>query len=192
MFRITPFLLIPSRGKVRVMELVSRLVTKEKILDLEDREAMRDVIPILAFDRLGGKESFMGFLKGFGLQRGALGSTMAWDTTDLMVAGCDVISMKTVIGRLKEIGGGAVYAIGKDVLAEFPAPLCGVISLKPMTVMREEMRGVEEALRENGVTWERPVLTLDTLGSSAIPQLRITHRGYVRLKDREILPLEVP
>ena len=50
-----PFPPIPSKGKVRVMELVSRLVTKEKILDLEDRETMRDVIPILALDRLGGK-----------------------------------------------------------------------------------------------------------------------------------------
>jgi adenine deaminase len=183
---------IPSKGKVRVMELVSRLVTKEKILDLEDRETMRDVIPILALDRMGGEESFMGFLKGFGLQRGALGSTMTWDMTDLIVAGCDVTSMKTAIGRLQVIGGGAVYAIGNDVLAEFPAPHCGVISLKEMVVMREEMKGVEEALKNNGVSWERPVLTLDTLGSPAIPQLRITHRGYVRLKDREILPLKVP
>jgi adenine deaminase len=182
---------IPSRGKVRVMELVSRLVTKEKVIDLEDREASKDLVPVLALDRMGGKESFMGFLKGFGLRRGALGTTMTWDTTDLMVAGWDGDSMRTVIGRLKEIGGGAVYAIGKEVIAEFPASLCGVISLKPMAVMREEMRRVEEALRENGVRWERPVLTVDTLGSPTIPQLRITHRGYVRLKDREILPLEV-
>ena len=116
---------------------------------------------------------------------------MCWDTTDMMVAGCEMTAIKTVIERLKEIGGGAVYAIGKEVIAEFPAPLCGVISLKPMTVMREEMRRVENALWRSGVLWERPVLTLDTLGSSAIPQLRITRRGYVRLKDRAILPLEV-
>ncbi|HSB07447.1 MAG TPA: adenine deaminase C-terminal domain-containing protein, partial [Thermodesulfobacteriota bacterium] len=186
-----PFPSIPSKGKVRVMELVSRLVTKERIVDLEDPEASTDVIPILALNRVGEKGSFVGFLKGLGLQKGALGSTMAWDTTDLMVAGCDAISMKTVIERLQEIGGGAVYAIGKEVIAEFPASLCGVISLKPMTVMREEMKQIENALRKNGVLWERPVLTLDTLGSSAIPQLRITHRGYVRLKDRAILPLEV-
>lgn len=182
---------IPSRGKVRVMELVSRLVTKEKVIDLEDQEASKDLVPVLALDRMGGKESFMGFLKGFGLRRGALGTTMTWDTTDLMVAGWDGDSMRTVIGRLKEIGGGAVYAIGKEVIAEFPASLCGVISLKPMAVMREEMKRVEEALWENGVRWERPVLTVDTLGSPTIPQLRITHRGYVRLKDREILSLEV-
>jgi len=186
-----PFPSIPSRGKVRVMELVSRLVTRENVMDLEDQETLKDLIPILAMDRLGGKASFMGFLKGFGLQRGACGSTMTWDTTDMLVAGCDAVSMKTVIGRLREMGGGAVYAIGEEVIAEFPAPLCGVISLKPMEIMREEMKQIEKALRENGVKWERPVLTLDTLGSCAIPQLRITHRGYVRLKDRKVLPLEV-
>jgi adenine deaminase len=182
---------VPSRGKVRVMEMVSRLVTKEKVIDLEDQEASKDLVPILALDRLAGKESFMGFLKGFGLRRGALGSTMAWDTTDLMVVGWDRDSIRTATGRLKEIGGGAVYTIGKEIIAEFPAPLCGVISLKPMRVMREEMKRIEEALQENGVRWERPVLTVDTLGSPTIPQLRITHRGYVRLRDREILPLKV-
>ncbi len=186
-----PFPSIPSRGKVRVMELVSRLVTRENVMDLEDQETLKDFTPILAMDRLGGKASFMGLLKGFGLQQGACGSTMAWDTADMLVAGCDAVSMKTVIGRLREMGGGAVYAIGEEVIAEFPAPLCGVISLKPMEIMREEMKQIEKAMRENGVKWERPVLTLDTLGSSAIPQLRITHRGYVRLKDRKILPLEV-
>ena len=133
----------------------------------------------------------MGLLKGFGLQRGACGSTMVWDSPDVLVAGCDSLSMKTVIGRLTEMGGGAVYAIGKEVIAEFPASLCGVISLKPMEIMQEEMRQVEHALKMNGVKWEKPVLTLDTLGSPAIPQLRITHRGYVRLKDRQILSLSV-
>ncbi len=187
-----PFPSIPSKGKVRVMELVSRLVTKENIIALEDPDASKDVIPILALNRLGGNESFIGLLEGWGLQRGACGSTMTWDTPDMLVAGCDPLSMKTVIGRLKEMGGGAVYAIGEEVIAEFPASLCGIISLKPMEVMREEMRRVENALWKNGVKWERPVLTLDTLGSPAIPQLRITHRGYVRLRDREILPLEVP
>ncbi len=181
---------IPRRGKARVIELVSRLVTKEGIIDLEDSTAAGDVIPILALDRLGGNGAFAGLLKGFGLKRGALGSTMTWDTGDLIIAGCEAESMRTSTERLKEINGGAVYAVGTEVVAEFPAPLCGVISLKPMAVMREEMRRVEEALRENGVGWERPVLTLDTLGSPAIPQLRITHRGYVRLRDRKILPLE--
>jgi len=178
-------------GKVRAMELVTRLVAKEKIIDLEDPVESKDVIMVLALDRLGSGKSFMGFLKGFGLQKGAYGTTMTWDTLDMFVVGCDTQSMETVIGRLKEIRGGGVYAIGKEVVSEFPAPLCGVLSLKPMEIVREEIRKLEESLRVNGVKWEKPTLTVDTLGTAAIPHLRINHNGYVNLRDRKILSVEV-
>jgi len=182
---------VPNRGKVRALELVTRLVTKEKIVDLEKPDESKDVIMILALERLGSGKSFIGFLKGFGLQRGAYGTTMTWDTIDMFVVGCDTQSIETVIGRLKEIRGGGVYAIGKEVVSEFPAPLCGVLSLKPMEIVREEIRKLEESLRINGVKWETPTLTVDTLGTAAIPHLRINHNGYVNLKDRKILSVEV-
>ena len=71
------------------MELVTRLVTKEAVVDLEDPEAAREVIMLLAVNRLGSGEKFLGFLKGFGLKRGACGSTMCWDLVDMIIAGCD-------------------------------------------------------------------------------------------------------
>jgi len=182
----------PSRGKVRVIELVTRLVTEERIIDLEIADESKDVIMVLALDRLGRKKAFMGFLKGFGLQRGAYGSTMCWDGTDMITVGCDLQSMETVIERLKEIRGGGVYAIGEEVVAEFSAPLCGIVSLKSMETVRDEVSELEESLRRNGVKWEKAMLTIDTLGSPAIPHLRITHQGYVRLKDQKILPLKIP
>jgi adenine deaminase len=182
---------LAKAGKVRVMELVTRLVTQEKLIDLGIPGESEDVITILAMDRMGRGKAFMGLLKGFGLQKGAYGSTMCWDTTDMIVVGCDTQSMETVIERLKGIGGGGVYAMGSEVVAEFPAPLCGLVSLKPMEVVREEVRRVEGFLRKNGVTWEKPTLTVDTLGSPAIPHLKITHEGYVRLRDQKILPLQV-
>ncbi|MCJ7783653.1 MAG: hypothetical protein MUP41_06940, partial [Desulfobacterales bacterium] len=182
---------LPKRGTIRAIELVTGLVTKENILDLENPEESKDTIMILALERLGSEKTFMGLLKNFGLQRGAYGTTMSWDTPDLIAVGCDGQSMETVIGRLKEIGGGGVYAIGKEVVAEFPAPLCGIVSLEPMEIVREEVRKIEESLRENGVKWEKPVLTVDALGTPAIPHMRITHQGYVNVKDRKILPVEV-
>jgi len=182
---------LPKKGKVRAIELVTRLVTEERVIDLDNPEESKDVIPVLALNRIGTGNGFMGFLKGFGLRKGACGSTMCWDTIDLIVAGCDTRSIKTVIERLKEIGGGAVYAIGDEVVSEFSAPLCGMVSLKSMETIREEVRKIEESLRKNGVQWERPILTLDVLGTPAIPRLRITHHGYVRLKDRKVLPLEI-
>jgi len=181
---------LAKEGKVRVMELVTWLVTQEKLIDLGIPAESEDVIPILAVDRLGRRKAFMGLLKGFGLQKGAYGSTMCWDTTDMIVVGCDTQSMETVIERLKEIRGGGVYAAEDEVVAEFPAPLCGMVSLKSIEVVREGIRQVEECLRKNGVTWEKPMLTVDTLGTPAIPHLKITHEGYVRLRDQKILPLE--
>ena len=181
----------PDKGKARVMELVTGLVTKEKIVDLENSEGSRDVVMLLALDRVGQGGEFMGLLKGLGLQRGAYGTTMSWDTIDMFIVGCDTHSMEAVIRRLIEIGGGGVYAIGDDIVSEFPAPLCGMYSLKPMEILRAEIKKLEESLKQNGVKLEKPVLTIDTLGTPAIPHLRITHHGYVRLRDRAVLGLEV-
>jgi adenine deaminase len=181
----------PIKGRVRVVEMVTRLVTKETILDLDNPEESKDLNMILALDRIGTGGAFAGLLKGFGLRRGACGSTVCWDTTDMVVVGCDVESMGTVIGRLQQIKGGGVYAIGDEVIAEFPAPLCGELSIKPMEVVGKEVRKLESALRKNGVKWEKPLLAIETLTTPAIPHLRITHHGYVRLKDRKELPLEV-
>ncbi|MBW2096906.1 MAG: adenine deaminase [Deltaproteobacteria bacterium] len=186
-----PALKTPKTGKVRVIEMVTRLVTKETVVDLDDQWEPGALNMALAIDRTGSGEAFLGFLKGFGLQQGACGSTMCWDTPDMIVLGCDEASMETVIGRLQELGGGAVYALGREVVAEFPAPLCGVISLAPMKVARDQIRHFEETLKQNGVPWENPLLTLNTQGNAAIPHVRLTHQGYVRMKDRKVLPLTV-
>jgi len=186
-----PVMKAAKKGKVRAIEMVTRLVTRETVVDLDDQWGPGSLNMALAVDRTGSGEAFLGFLKGFGLKQGACGSTMCWDTPDMMVLGCDETSMETVIGRLQELGGGAVYAIGRDVVAEFPAPLCGVVSLAPMKVARDQIRHFQETLKQNGVSWENPLLTLNTQGNAAIPHFRLTHAGYVRMKDREVLPLTV-
>jgi len=184
-----PVIQPPKHGKVRVVEMITRLVTGETIVDLDDPVEAGGLNMALAVDRTGSGEAFLGFLKGFGLQRGACGSTMCWDTSDMIVLGCGGLSMETVIRRLRELRGGAVYAIGREVLAEIPAPLCGVISLESMEACRDRVAHFENSLKQNGVPWENPLLTLNTQGNAAIPHFRLTHRGYVRMKDREVFPL---
>ena len=182
---------IPKHGKVRVIDLVSTLVTKEGIVDLDNPEESEDVIMALAIDRIGDGKPFMGYLRGYGLKRGAIASTLCWDTWDMVVLGCDTESMTTALERAKELSGGAVYAIGKEIVAELPAPLCGYLSLEPMEVLRDQQKGLEETLRKNGVKWEKPTLTVDTLTTVAIPHIRLTHNGYILLKDRRVLSTAV-
>jgi len=184
------FSLPPRQGKARVMELVTRLVTRESIVNLDDPEEAWDTITVLAMERFGTGKTFAGLLKGFGLERGAYGSTMTWDTTDLIVVGCDLQSIHTVIGRLRTLRGGAVYAVGDQIAAEIATPYCGYLSLDPLTEIYEKIRYLEAALKSNGVRWEKPCLTIDTLTTPAIPHLRITHEGYVRLKDHQLLPIK--
>lgn len=179
----------PNKGKVRAIEFITGLVTRERIIDLEDPKDKQDLLFLMAIDRIRGKESFLGFLKGFGLKRGAYGTTMSWDTVDMFIVGKDDKSIKTVLERLKEIGGGGVYAIGNTVVAEIETSLCGFYSIKSMKEIRDQVKCVEDSLKENGVKWEKPVLTIDTLGTPAIPHIRVTHKGYVRLRDRKLLAL---
>jgi adenine deaminase len=182
---------IPSTGKVRALDLVTGLVTKETIADLDKADDSKDLLFALAIDRSGSGKTFLGFLRGFGLKKGAIGSTMAWDTGDMIAVGRDLPSLKAVIERVKEIGGGIVFAEGNEIVAELPARVCGILSTKTMEETRQEMKQLEKVLKENGVPWENPLLTLDTLTGCAIPHLRITHHGYVRMKDRQVLSWEV-
>lgn len=186
-----PVIKAPTRGKVRAIEMVTRLVTMETVVDLDDQWEPGNLNMALAVDRTGSGEAFLGFLKGFGLKQGACGSTICWDTPDMIVVGCDRQSMETVISRLRELGGGAVYAMDGEVVAEFPAPLCGIVSLAPMRTARDQIRRFEETLKQNGVPWENPLLTINIQGNAAIPHFRLTHHGYVRMKDREVLSLTV-
>jgi adenine deaminase len=61
--------------------------------------------------------------------------------------------------------------------SEVQAPLCGFYSLEPMEKLHQKLKHLEESLRINGVKWEKPVLTIDTLGTPAIPHLKISHHG---------------
>ena len=183
---------LPSRpvgGAVRVVEHVTNLVTREAVLTWQEAAAA-DLVPVLALERTRGAQAFWGFLKGFGLREGAYATSTAWDTPDLLVVGRDDLSVRTALCRLVEMGGGVVFARGADVVAESRAPICAVASLDTIEQVCADLRAVTDALHEAGVPWEDPILAVDTLTTPAIPHLRVTHRGYVRLRDRALLPVE--
>lgn len=179
----------PAAGSVRAIEHVTNLVTREVVLTQQEARAM-DLVPVLALERTGGEQGFWGFLAGFGLRGGAYATTPTWDTPDLVVVGRDEQSVRTALGRLVENGGGGVIARGHHVVAESRAPICAVASLDTAERVRADLRELAHALTKAGVPWEDPLLAVDTLTTPAIPHLRITHRGYVRLKDRSLLPVE--
>ncbi len=180
---------LPAAGTVRVVEHVTNLVTREAVLTWEEA-AVADLVPVLALERTRGEQAFWGLLKGLGLREGAYATSTAWDTPDLLVVGRDGLSVRTALSRLVEIGGGLVFARGADVVAESRAPICAVASLDTIEQVRADLCAVADALHQAGVRWDDPILAVDTLTTPAIPHLRVTHRGYVRLRDRALLRVE--
>jgi adenine deaminase len=180
---------LPATGTVRVVEHVTNLVTREAVLTWEEA-AVSDLVPVLALERTRGEQAFWGFLKGFGLREGAYATTMSWDSPDLLVVGRDESSVRTALCRLVENAGGSVFARGTEIVAELKAPICAIASLEPAEEVRGDLRNLASAMKDSGVSWENPLLAVDTLTTSAIPHLRVTHRGYVRLRDRALLTVE--
>ena len=163
-----------------------RIITErlQAILPVEDGVSVpdpaADLVKIAIVERHGvNGNRAVGFVKGFGLQRGAIASTVCHDHHNIAVVGTSDSDMALACNRLGEIEGGFVVAAGGRVLAEIALPIAGLMSLKPFEAVREELSALRAAARSLGVTLEEPFLQLAFLALPVIPHLKITDRGMV-------------
>jgi adenine deaminase len=131
-----------------------------------------------------------GFVRGFGLERGAFGSTVAHDAHNVVVVGQSDDDMALCVARLADMGGGIVVVDEGATVAELPLPVAGLLSDQPVDTVVQQMDKVHEALGGLGVTIASPLMTLSFLALSVIPSLKITDRGLVDVERFELVPLE--
>jgi adenine deaminase len=154
-------------------------------------DADRDLAKIAVIERhLGTGRVGLGFVRGFGLRRGAIASTVAHDAHNVVVVGMNDASMAAAVRRLANRGGGIVVVDGADVLAELPLPVAGLLSDAPLDEVVAASRAVVEAARELGCRLEAPFQHLAFLALSVIPSLKLTDRGLVDVDRFELVPLE--
>ena len=133
----------------------------------------------------------LGFVRGFGLQKGAMASTIAHDAHNIVVVGADDGDMARAVQRIAEIGGGIVVIESRGVKAELPLPVAGLLSDAPLAEVVEASEACVEAARELGCTYPQPFQTMSFLALSVIPALKITDRGLVDVDRFELVPLAV-
>jgi adenine deaminase len=149
----------------------------------------RDLVKIAVIERHGvNGNRATGFVKGFGLQRGAIGSTVCHDHHNIAVVGADYGDMALAANRLVEIEGGFVVVEGGRVLAELALPVAGLMSLRSFEEVREELVKLRAAARSLGVVLEEPFLQLAFLALPVIPHLKITDFGMVDVDRFEVIP----
>ncbi|MFB6096915.1 MAG: adenine deaminase C-terminal domain-containing protein [Haloferacaceae archaeon] len=152
-----------------------------------------DVAKAFVFDRHDpdGSAGF-GFATGFDFERGAVASTVAHDSHNLLVVGRDDAAMARAAERLHETGGGMVAVDGaastvagaadaseRPVLATVPLPVAGLMSDRPLATVTDQVDALHDAWRDLGCDLESPFMTLSLLALPVIPALRVTARGVV-------------
>lgn len=179
--------------RVRVVEMVTHLVTREGEGEVPVRDGYLapegDVAMVAVLDREGQRDPFVGFVRGFGLSRGACATSMVWDSPLLVAVGACPEDVHAAFTRLVALGGGVVVWAGGRVLAELAAPVAGVVSLDSLDQVARRETAVDQALRELGARGPRPSLSVDVLTALAIPHFRVCDRGYVRVRDGVVLGL---
>jgi adenine deaminase len=174
----------PAGGRARVIGIESRsLTTRDLVVDVTD--PAQEVARIAVVERhLHTGRIGLGYVQGFGLTHGAIGSTVAHDAHNCMVVGAlnetGPSDMAVAVARLAEIGGGQVAVRDGRVLAEVRLPIGGLMSDQSAAEVAVEVRRLAAAASNGlGVTIDAPFMQLSFLGLSVLPELRITDRGLV-------------
>jgi len=188
---------IPASGRIaRVIGIVPNQILTEMIAA---RPAVRegevvsdtrnDILKIAVIERHRSTGNVgLGLVSGFGLKRGAIASSVSHDSHNITVVGVEDKSMLRAVESLISMGGGWVAVNGK-MIASLPLPIAGLLSERCMEDVVEGAEDVISASHSLGSELEDPFMTLSFLALPVIPELRITDRGLVDVREFRHVPL---
>ena len=181
--------------KVRVIDQVAELVTKEAFIDLPGRDGEIMADPehdILKTSIISWKgKVFTGLIRGHGFQAGAMATSGVWETFGSVVVGTNDVDMVRAVERVYEMGGGIVICAQGEVLAELALPIGGILSHLPIEEIAQRLNTIQEKARALGFRFSDASLTLATLTTPAIPFLRLSEEGLVDVRKGQVVDLIV-
>lgn len=184
---------------VRAIEVIpAKVGSVERHITLQAKDGYlesdptQDVLKTVVFERHHntGKKGF-GFVKGFGINCGAMASTVAHDAHNLLVIGTNDEDMALAANTLIACGGGMVAVQNGEVLGVVPLPIAGLMNDKPLEEMSEMVEKLEGAWAKIGCTMPSPFMTMALIPLACLPELRLTNRGLVDCTTFRFVPLEV-
>ncbi|MGQ0628126.1 MAG: adenine deaminase [Phycisphaerales bacterium] len=140
----------------------------------------RDLLKLAVIERHTGSGRIgLGFVRGFGLSRGAIASTVGHDSHNLAVAGCTDADMALAARTVADMHGGLCAVAEGQVLATLPLPIAGLISDQPAQTVIARQRVLLDATRALGCSMPDPFMPLSFLPLAVIPHLKLTDHGLV-------------
>jgi adenine deaminase len=189
----------PGATRIRVIGMdphqlvTAHLIEPANIVDGEHRaDTSRDLLKIAVIERHRGSGNMgLGFVRGFGLKRGAIASTIGHDAHNLVVVGTNDADMLAAARTLERIGGGQCVVLDGQAIATLALPIAGLMSDKPAQDLIEEQATLLLALPRLGCELHDPFMPLSFLPLPVIPSLKISDFGLVDVDRFEVTTLEV-
>ncbi|MCB1849844.1 MAG: adenine deaminase [Gammaproteobacteria bacterium] len=192
-------LAVPSAGEtIRVIGVTDgSLVTSERLLapatgqGLVTADLDRDILQICVLNRYRPSKPALGFIQGFGLKRGAIASSVAHDSHNIVAVGVDPESICRAVNAVIENSGGiAVCDSGEPEI--LPLPLAGIMSDRSGDWVGGEYARLDRAARALGSGLSAPFMTLSFMALLVIPELKLSDRGLFDGRRFEFVDLWLP
>ncbi len=175
---------------VNTIEVIPhQLVTKSSVCEakfengLLDSNTETDTLKIIVMERHRATGNIgKGFVKGFNLKSGAIASTVAHDSHNMIVIGTNDFDMYTAAVELVKMQGGKIVVNNGKVISKLPLPIAGLISDKDFDYIIKHCEELNEATRTLGCKLDDPFMTMSFLSLPVIPELKITDKGLFSTK----------
>ena len=152
----------------------------------------RDIAKIVVLERHRNTGHFsVGFVQGLGIKKGAVGSSVAHDAHNFVVAGADDKSIITALNALASTGGGLVVTEGENIIESLPLQIGGLMRFASPEKISSDLIKIESCAENTGIKIKHPFMVLSFLCLSVIPELRITDKGYIDISRGGLLNLSV-
>ncbi|MBO3797914.1 MAG: adenine deaminase [Candidatus Brockarchaeota archaeon] len=173
--------------KVRTIQVVeAKTLTRSMLVDMRQRNGFleadpeQDIAKVAVVERHRASGNIgIGFVKGFGFKNGAVASTVAHDSHNMLILGVNDRDMALAGNTLAEAGGGMVAVENSRILALLELPIAGLMSDKPVQEVAANVEKLSEAWRRLGCVMTRPFMTMSLLALPVLPELRITDKGLI-------------
>ncbi|MDO9577980.1 MAG: adenine deaminase [Candidatus Cloacimonadales bacterium] len=175
---------IPAKtGKIRIIEAKDRrLITGSKLVKPLIRNGFavadpkRDLLKIAVVNRYQNVKPALGFIHGFGLKSGAIASSVAHDSHNIIAIGVDDNSVLKAVNTLIANKGG-ICTVDADSAEILPLPIAGIISDKSCTEVAEKYEILEEKAKDLGCKLTAPFMTMSFMALLVIPELKMSDKG---------------
>jgi adenine deaminase len=148
----------------------------------------RDILKLAVVERHKASGNIgLGLVTGFGLKRGALASSIAHDSHNIVVVGVTDEDIFTAVREVERLQGGLVVAAGGRVLASLGLPVAGLLSGEPLETVVAGLERLEQLAKDLGTTLPSPFATLSFLALPVIPELRLTDLGLVDVNEFKLV-----